>query len=712
MKLILLSAFLIFVQLSSYKFQELRVISSYDENIRKATEESPQTQEKVTQLFAKLQKENEAEGSTESIKTLKGRITVDTPYLESGDSSIWNGGSERSYQIGESAVVALKAYKELLSTEKDVLLNYGKKPATIPAPFCPREDYIYCNPSYPYRTSNGSCNNIDYPWWGMAESPYKRLLPPDYDDGVTVPRIRSYLPGKFLPNARRISLIVHKPHKSVSDWTNMMMFFGQSVAHDLSLIASATEYSGKPKSCSCYSKDPDCFNIPIPYEDYYNKDQACITFVRSSASVKDFDCNLGPREQLNLMTHWLDLSTLYGTSTRVTNKLRLYRGGLLKYSLSQYSRLQELPRRPGSRCPTYSRLEKCFIAGDPRVEDNDFLKSVQTIWLREHNRCAKELSYLNPKWDDETLFQECRRFVIAEMQHITYAEYLPVIVGDKLARLYGLLPLEKGYFYKYDPKLYPQIANEFSAAAYRYCHTMVPLHMRKADSHYNLNIDSHKITDYYMLNKTLSVVYPDLAIKGSMAEWSYYPTTQVNYYLNNHLFDSIFPDSKRFSLPALNIQRGRDHGIPSYNYYRELCGLNYANSFDDLYNIPPFVVARLKSVYAHPSDIDLWTGLVSEYPVEGGTFGATAACIMAKQFRDLKYGDRFYYENGQDKNTRFTLDQLTQLRYATWARILCDNLDIYFVQQYPFLVANRDYNRLLDCKQIPRVNFGPWKDYY
>jgi peroxidase len=248
---------------------------------------------------------------------------------------------------------------------------------------------------------------------------------------------------------------------------------------------------------------------------------------------------------------------------------------------------------------------------------------MHTVWLREHNRIARDLALLNPKWDDETLFQEAKRITTAEYQHLTYAEYLPVILGEKIARLYGLLPLERGYFYNYEAGLYPQVANEFSFAM-RFCHTLVPLELSKANKNY-VKLPP-KVTGYFIHNSNLTFTYPDMGLIGSIREWSYYPSPQINYDLNNYLFDGLFPDSKRFSLPAINIQRSRDHGVPGYNYYRELCGLNYANVFEDLYNIPPYVIARLKSVYAHPNDIDLWTGMVSEYPVEGATFGATAAC--------------------------------------------------------------------------------------
>lgn len=111
-------------------------------------------------------------------------------------------------------------------------------------------------------------------------------------------------------------------------------------------------------------------------------------------------------------------------------------------------------------------------------------------------------------------------------------------------------------------------------------------------------------------------------------------------------------------LLALNLQRGRDHGLQPYNQYRKLCGLSPLTSWAAK-NPPeysPEFWEKLKSTYKSVDDIDLFVGAISEIPVKGGAIGPTFACIIAEQFSRLKRGDRFFYThtnaNGLSKVVR------------------------------------------------------------
>jgi len=98
-------------------------------------------------------------------------------------------------------------------------------------------------------------------------------------------------------------------------------------------------------------------------------------------------------------------------------------------------------------------------------------------------------------------------------------------------------------------------------------------------------------------------------------------------------------------LVSLNIQRGRDHGLPSYNAYRDLCRLGKARNFRDLAPIiPAHKISRLEEVYETVDDIDLWVGGVHEIPLPGALLGPTFVCIIGDQFARAKKSDRFFYD--------------------------------------------------------------------
>lgn len=127
----------------------------------------------------------------------------------------------------------------------------------------------------------------------------------------------------------------------------------------------------------------------------------------------------------------------------------------------------------------------CFEAGDVRANEQIQLTTMHTMLMREHNRIAKELSYINPYWDDERLFQEARQIVVAQLQHITFNEFLPLVIGKEKIYEYGLELEHPGRYYQgYDSKINAGIRVEFQAAAFRYGHSILPSYIERYNKYH------------------------------------------------------------------------------------------------------------------------------------------------------------------------------------------------------------------------------------
>lgn len=184
-------------------------------------------------------------------------------------------------------------------------------------------------------------------------------------------------------------------------------------------------------------------------------------------------------------------------------------------------------------------------------------------------------------------------------------------------------------------------------------------------------------------------------------------TTEVT----NHLFEK---PGKFFGidLAAINIQRGRDMGVPGYNHFREYCGLPRAKYFEDLSGVfSNKTLLRLSQLYKHVDDIDLWTAGIAEYPIQDGLVGPTFACLIARQFVNLRRGDRYWYENA-GYPAQFTIEQLDEIRKSTSGRLICDNSDdIETIQQSPMLVADSYTNPRVPCSSLPMIDLTKWKEH-
>ena len=169
-------------------------------------------------------------------------------------------------------------------------------------------------------------------------------------------------------------------------------------------------------------------------------------------------------------------------------------------------------------------------------------------------------------------------------------------------------------------------------------------------------------------------------------------------------------------LAALNLQRGRDHGLAPYNIWREQCGLKRFTAWEQLEAVMDArTVTRIENVYEHVDDIDLFTGGMAEKPVVGGIVGPTFACIIGQQFLNLRKGDRFWYEGGGHPGA-FSPAQLQEIRKTSLARVVCDCMDdVEQLQPFAFLQPDQLANVRTPCRgrgaaAIPTISLEAWRD--
>ncbi|CAH2103015.1 unnamed protein product [Euphydryas editha] len=162
-------------------------------------------------------------------------------------------------------------------------------------------------------------------------------------------------------------------------------------------------------------------------------------------------------------------------------------------------------------------------------------------------------------------------------------------------------------------------------------------------------------------------------------------------------------------LVSLNIQRGRDHGLPPYPAWRQHCGFDRPTSFDDLKTVfDNSSLSRISKIYKNVDDIDLYTGALAENP-NGRLLSPTLTCLIADQFLRLKIGDRFWYETS-DETVGFTVEQLAEIRKTTLAGVICANEDLLDQAQPRVMEALSATNPLVDCMELPQPSFDPWQE--
>jgi peroxidase len=567
------------------------------------------------------------------------------------------------------------------------------------------------------RTLDGAGNNLAHPAWGQAGTQYLRVAAPNYADGIG--RMVSGPSPRYISN--RIFNDVGQNLFSENDISQWGWAWGQFVDHDIGLRDERSAESAD----MAYDKHDKL--------EAFSNNVGTIAFSRTPPAPGTGISS--PRQQINTISSLIDASQVYGTTNARLDWLRngsvdgnpANNAATLLMSAGNYLPRADARGNPAG-APAMDLMgalagapSRAVEAGDVRANENVALTAIQTLFAREHNRIVAALPNA---LSAEQKFQIARRVVGAEIEYVTYNEFLPTL-GVRLDRYRG-----------YSSSVDPSLANEFAVVGYR-AHSMIHGEFEPtvaagtytADQLNNV-FPAEGITVERNPDGTVTLVIslvvafgnPDLLnqvgegpILQSLDEHQYKNDEQIDNSLRSVLFEVPKPNGKFppscgspvidpscftdiSDLGADDLQRGRDHGMPTYNNLRKAYGLAPVTSFTQITgeasdqfptgdpkidpsdpiddpdslnflqlrdaqgNLIPLgsdaaqedavtgvrettLAARLRAIYGDVNKVDAFVGMVSEKHVPGTEFGPLQLAIWKKQFAALRDGDRFFYLN-------------------------------------------------------------------
>lgn len=514
-----------------------------------------------------------------------------------------------------------------------------------------------------FRTIDGTNNNLALPNQGAAETRqirfgYGAQFPDGFGDAIITAPQRA--------NPRTISNRLHAQAGSVlndrmlTDWSFQ---WGQWITHDIDLTRTGEEFNvlstGVEGDFSIPVVDPgDPFGTaPIPF----NRSQ--------------FDVGTGVpgarREVVNSITSYIDASMVYGSDPVRAAALRTFQGGKLKTSAN--GQLLPLNTAGLPNADAFNLGSQLFLAGDVRANEQVNLTVVHTLFVREHNRLATRIKQLDPTLGDEEIYQLARRIVGAEMQIITYEEYLPSVLG------FDLSPRPEGAIY--NPSTNATITNSFAHAVFRFGHSQISpstlLVNNNGSTAGSLSIAQAFFNPNVLKNDPANVARMLKGLSSQMGQ-------ENDLLLVDGVRNSLFgpPGNGGLDLAALDIQRGRDHGLPDYNNLRARYGLAPVTTFAEI-SSDPAIQARLQELFGTVNNIDPFVGALAEDHLPGSSAGEFIHAVVGNQFERLRDGDRFFYTQDAFLQSN-AVRQVIDLSKVTLAQVIRWNTGITNLQDNVF----------------------------
>lgn len=388
-------------------------------------------------------------------------------------------------------------------------------------------------------------------------------------------------------------------------------------------------------------------------------------------------------------------------------------------------------------------LDRHFITGDGRGNENIGLTTVHTVFHAEHNRKVQEIkdlitdsldpAFINQwklpgnQWDGEKLFQAARFATEMQYQHLVFEEFARKVQPNV------------DVFIGYDSTIDPAIMAEFAHVVYRFGHSMLTETVARTNANGGNNdigliqafLNPVEFADDYTNNLDAAAA----VVRGMTKQVG----NEIDEFVTEALRNNLV--GLPLDLATINMTRARDTGIPGLNDARRMF-------FDDsgLSAVAPYVSwadfgaelrhpeslvnfiaaygnhstldaattneekrAAAQALIAENGDflnsdngfttantgldsVDFWIGGLAEAQAPfGGLLGSTFNFVFETQMENLQNGDRFYY-----LARTAGLDFLTQLEENSFAEMIMRNLpnvkhlpfDVFSTPTYTFEAGN------------------------
>ncbi|XP_029794443.1 thyroid peroxidase [Suricata suricatta] len=607
----------------------------------------------------------------------------------------------RAAEIMEASVQAVKkrVYGKARRSPTDVLPEdvlttianlSGCLPRMLP-PRCPRSCL-----ADKYRLITGACNNRDHPRWGAANTALARWLPPAYEDGVS--EARGWRPhvlynGFPLPPVREVTRqVIEVSNEAITEddqYSDLLTVWGQYIGHDIAFTPQSTSKAafggGADCGLACENQDP-CFPIQLPTNGSGTPGRACLPFYRSSAACGTgiqgaFFGNLtsaNPRQQMNGLTSFLDASTVYGSSPASEKQLRNWTSaeGLLRVNARHRDAGRAyLPfaRPPG---PTGCAPEPgtrgaaqapCFLAGDGRASEVPTLTAVHTLWLREHNRLAAlRRCWFPPSTPMTTEYSG---------KHAgRWKPVFPAVCGRSAGEpAGGRAEGGRRTFLEEPPGAEEGLPQP-----------------QRGEGGVLLEVGVQ--TSHQRMHRGVAEA------EGSRGK-------HVGHGgVHGGVVAFVGAQVLLEGLGAQDFGEVVSHG---YTAWRRFCSLPALETRAHLQAAAAnaSVAGRMMGLYGHPDNIDVWLGGLAEPFLPQARTGPLFACLIGRQMKALRDGDRFWWES----SGVFTEAQRRQLARHSLSRVICDNTGLPRVPPDAFRVG-RFPQDFVSCENIPGLNLEAWRE--